>query len=210
MGESYKDSGMNTKKGKLFVVSAPSGAGKTTLVLEVLKALKGRDIHRVVTFTSKKPSSMEVQGIDYHFVSSEEFKVKIEEGFFIEYSLEYGAYYGFPKSALYPLNEGRSFIAIVDKQGAFSLKAYEQDAILIRIEPPDEKALEERLACRARDSESEIAFRLSLADKELRGMRESSLYSYVIVNNEFDKAVAEFERLIRYELGLDDALCKGE
>ncbi len=194
---------MNKKRGTLFVVSAPSGAGKTTLVCEVLKALKGYDIHRVVTFTSKSPSPLEVQGIDYHFVSAEDFKAKIEQGFFIEYSTEYGAYYGFPKSALHSLEEGRSFIAIVDKDGALSLKAYEQEAILVRIEPPTKSALEERLNLRARESRKEIDFRLSLAEKELSAMRQSSLYNYVIINNQLGEAIAEFERLIRYELALD-------
>ncbi len=197
---------MYKKRGKLFVVSAPSGAGKTTIVLEVLKGLKDASIQRVVTFTSKKPSSLEAQGIDYHFVTTEEFKEKIEQGFFIEYSTEYGAYYGLPKSGLHPLDEGCSCIAIVDKEGAVSLNNYERDAILVRIEPPDTKALEERLSHRGRESEEDIAFRLSLADKELSAMRSSSLYKYVIVNNEFDKAVVEFERLIRYELGLNEVV----
>lgn len=192
---------MDKQRGKLFVVSAPSGAGKTSLVKEVLKRLQRDDIQRVITFTSKIPSSLEIQGVDYHFVSEEDFKAKIEQDFFVEHSTEYGAYYGLPKSGLFPLDEGCSCIAIVDKEGAFSLKAHEPSAILVMIEPPGKDVLESRLKRRARDSNDTIIFRLGLADKELAAMKKSSLYNYVIVNSEFDKAVVEFEQIIKKELG---------
>ncbi|MBA3751696.1 guanylate kinase [Candidatus Dependentiae bacterium] len=188
------------KKGKLFVVSAPSGAGKTTLVNEVLKTFKEHNIQRVVTFTSKKPSLCEVSGVDYHFVSEEDFKAKIEQGFFVEYSTVYGAYYGFPKSALYLIEEGLSFIAIVDRAGAVSLKAYKEDAILVAIRPPDKKALAERLSLRARDTTQEIEFRLGLADEEFFNEEDDKLYTYVIVNDQFEKALAIFRQLIVREL----------
>ena len=111
-------------KGTLFVISAPSGAGKTTLVREVLDRLRAElGLMRVITHTSKQPRTGEVQGVDYHFLSEEEFKQKIEEEFFIEHSTVYGAYYGVAKALFKKLDEGIHHIAIVDRAGAASLKA---------------------------------------------------------------------------------------
>lgn len=185
-------------KGTLFVISAPSGAGKTTLVREVLDRLRAElGLMRVITHTSKQPRPGEVQGVDYHFLSEEEFKQKIEEDFFIEHSTVYGAYYGVAKALFKKLDEGIHHIAIVDRAGAASLKAKVADAVLIWIHPPAKEVLEQRLSARAQDSQEVISFRLKIAEEELEVAKEETLFEHVIVNDDLQEAVRELENLIR-------------
>ena len=188
------------KPGTLFVVSAPSGAGKTTLVHEVIHRLQGEyDVQRVITYTSKTPRPGEINGVDYHFVTEEEFKAKIETNFFVEYSTVYGAYYGFPSSVLDAMKCGTSFIAIVDRAGAASLKACVGAALLIWIMPPSKEALAERLAGRAQDSDVTIAFRLAIAEQELSNSRDE-LFDHFIVNDNLENAINELALLVNNKL----------
>ena len=188
------------KKGKLFVVSAPSGAGKTTLVQQVIKHIGHEcSLQKVVTYTTKSPRPGEVQGRDYNFLSELEFKERIAEGFFIEHSTAYGSYYGFPREVFSFLEDGRSFMGIVDLAGAESIRAYTAEAILIGVRPPDVASLEERLTGRAGDSEEAIKFRLGLARDELAKIHEG-FFNHIIVNDELDKAVKVLESIVRQEL----------
>ena len=189
---------MKKNPGKLFVLSAPSGAGKTTLVLKVIERLKGRyDLKRVITYTSKQPRSGEVSGVDYHFVSESEFVLKIEQDFFVEYSTVYGAYYGVPKEIFSYIDEGGCSIAIVDKAGAASIKSYRKDAVLIWVKPPSKEALAQRLASRARDTKEQIDFRLSLAEEELADQEQDMLFEYVVMNDTLEMAIEQLERIIK-------------
>lgn len=191
---------MREKKGKLFVVTAPSGAGKTTLVQHVVARLSSEyQLQRVITYTTKQPRKGERLGIDYHFLEEDAFKQRIDEGFFIEHSTAYGSYYGFPKDIFGHLSEGKSYIGIVDVAGATAIKAYSADAILIGIRPPDQHALEQRLTRRAEDSISAIAFRLGLAHDELASLKEG-LFNYIIVNDLLDDATKKLETIVRKEL----------
>ncbi len=184
--------------GKLFVIAAPSGAGKTTLVLKVIERLKGHyDLERVVTYTSKQPRPGEVTGVDYHFVSEAEFIKKIEQDFFVEYSTVYGAYYGVPQEIFSHIDGGSSLITIVDRAGAASIKAYRQNAVLIWVNPPDKEALAHRLALRARDTQEQIAFRLSLAEEEIVHQKQDMLFEHVIMNDTLEMAVNQLERIIK-------------
>lgn len=189
------------KKGKLFLVTAPSGAGKTSLVQQVIRTI-GHEccLQKVITYTSKEPRLGEVQGRDYNFLSEKEFKHRITEGFFVEHSTAYGAYYGFPKEVFSFLEDGRNFMGIVDLAGAESIRAYTSEAILIGVRPPDVEALKERLAERAEDSDAAVQFRLGLADDELEKIHEG-FFNYVMVNDEFEKAVKALEAIVRGELG---------
>ena len=189
------------KSGKLLIVSASSGAGKTTLVQEVIECLNPYHIKRVVTYTSKQPRPGEVDGRDYHFVSEEEFKKKIDQNFFVEYSTVYGAYYGFPETILQEIDRGARYIGIVDQAGAASIKARKKDAILFWINPPDDTILKQRLVSRAQDCVETIDFRLSLVEQEKEFLAQKKLFDHIIVNNDLQKAVAELERIIKNLLG---------
>ena len=192
---------MKKGSGLLFVVSAPSGAGKTTLVTKVIERLKGdHAIQRVITYTSKQPRPGEIQGVDYHFLTEAEFIGKIKQNFFVEYSTVYGAYYGFPKDVFDAIDEGQHFIAIVDRAGAASLKAYRKDAVLIWIKPPGKGALAERLISRAQDSQGQIAFRLALAQQEMARQERDELFEHVILNDSLEAALDRLEEIINKAL----------
>ena len=187
----------NKSQGKLFIVSAPSGAGKTTLVQEVIARLRAsHGIERVITYTTKQPRHQEVHGVDYHFVSESHFKQLLTEEFFVEHSCAYGAYYGFPQTVLDQVEAGSSFIAILDRAGAAAVRAKKQDAVLIWISPPSKEALEQRLARRGQDTEDTIKFRLALAEQELCSQEGDTLYDHIIMNEDFQKAVQLLEKIV--------------
>lgn len=189
-----------TKKGTLFVVTAPSGAGKTTLVQQVVSSLSSEyALEKVITYTTKQPRPGERQGIDYHFLTEADFLERISEGFFVEHSTAYGAYYGFPKEVFSFLLEGRSYLGIVDIAGAQAIRSYSSEAILIGIRPPSYEALKERLAHRAEDTAEAINFRLSLAHDEM-DLLNDSLFRYIIINDHLDESVKSLERIVRKEL----------
>jgi guanylate kinase len=190
-------------KGTLFVISAPSGAGKTTLVCQVLERLhRELGLMRVITHTSKQPRPGERHGIDYYFLDEEEFKRKIAQDYFIEYSTVYGAYYGVGRELFKRLDEGIHHIAIVDRAGAASLKVNVADAVLIWIHPPAKEVLEQRLSTRAQDSEDTISFRLKIAEQELESAANETLFEHVIVNDDLQEAVKQLEQLIRAKVCL--------
>jgi guanylate kinase len=192
---------MESPKGKLFLVAAPSGAGKTTVVQQVVARLCPEyPIHKVVTYTTKQPRAGERQGIEYHFVTQTDFLMKITQGFFVEHSTAYGSYYGFPKEVFSWLSVGRSFIGIVDIAGVKAIRAYSDEVVLIGLRPPTEQILAERLRHRAEDSPSDIAFRLSIAQNELAHIDEN-FFNYIIINDLLDDATRQLEEIIREELG---------
>ncbi len=189
---------MQQKPGKLFLISASSGAGKTTLVREVIARLTlDHPIERVITYTTKAPRPGECDGIDYHFLSEAAFLEKLEQGFFVEYSTVYGAYYGFPRTILDNVNCGTSYVGIVDRAGAASIKAAYADVILVWIKAPDVQTLETRLASRAQDSADMIAFRLAIAQQELAQEATDELYDHTIVNDDLEQSITGLENIIR-------------
>jgi guanylate kinase len=188
------------KRGKLFLVSAPSGAGKTTLVQQVIKQIGPEyGLEKVITYTTKEPRPGEVNGKDYHFLSELDFKKRLAEGFFVEHSTAYGAYYGFPLEVFSFLETGRSFMGIVDLAGAEAIRAHTDEAILIGIRPPSVASLEERLIGRAEDSDQTIQFRLSIARHELERISEG-FFNHVMVNDDFERAVRALVAIVRDEL----------
>lgn len=187
--------------GRLFVISAPSGAGKTSLVKVIVERLGDRyALERLVTYTTKEPSAQEQHGIDYHFVSPQEFEQKIAEGFFIEWSTVYGAYYGSPKHIDRILAEGKSLIAVVDRHGARQIADFFAQAVLIWIQPPEESALKERLISRGRDHEGDINKRLEIAKAELAAEQLNSFYKYRVINENFTKAAQDLQEIFIKEL----------
>lgn len=188
--------------GKLFIVSAPSGAGKTTLVQKVLADCKQPcSLKRTITYTTRPAREGEVDGQDYHFISVDEFKEKITRDFFIEWSTWYDHYYGSPASTLQAVQEGASFIMILDRQGARDVAHTYPHAVLIWIEPPSIKELERRLRARG-DGDGIIQSRLNKAAIEIEQERNERLYQYVLINDDFEQALAELKKLIATQLKL--------
>lgn len=187
--------------GKLFIVSAPSGAGKTTVVNNVLSIIPAHyNIERVITYTSKAPRLNEIQGHDYHFISKQEFERKITESFFLEWSDAYGNYYGTPSYIKDHLNDGRSFILIIDRVGAQKLIRHIPEAILIWLYTQDISVLENRLKLRKTENEEQILKRLSLAIQEIEEECKNSLYPHKILNDRLENAVQMMELIIKNEL----------
>ena len=190
--------------GKLFIVSAPSGAGKTTVVNKVLSNLSFQcNIDRVITYTSKTPRFNEVHGQDYHFISKCEFEEKIRDNFFLEWSDAYENYYGTPSSIIDDLNKGRSLILILDRHGAQRILRHIPDAILIWLYTHDISVIENRLRLRKTEKEEQILKRLSLATQEIEEEYKNSLYPHKILNDELENAVQMMELVVKKELKID-------
>jgi guanylate kinase len=187
--------------GKLFIISAPSGAGKTSLVHAIMDRVSPRHpLKRLITYTSRAPRANDINGIDYHFVSPQDFERKIAEGFFMEWSNVYGAYYGSPRSALDEIQEGISYIAILDRAGTRQIVDKTTVAVPIWITPPTLAILEERLRNRNTETIGQIERRLWLAKQEMEEEQCQLFYPHHVVNDEFEKAVADLEALILAEI----------
>ncbi|MDZ4151254.1 hypothetical protein, partial [Methylicorpusculum sp.] len=183
------------KEGRLFVVSAPSGAGKTTLVNEVVRRRGDScSLARVVTYTTKPARQGEDrQGIDYHFLTCQEFEAKIAEGFFLEWSGAYGHYYGSPRSVLDEIAQGFSRILIIDRAGARQVKERYASAVLVWVYIRDMAVLQARLLRRGTDSADQIARRLALACEEIEQEQSAPFYEHYVLNEAISKAVGDFE-----------------
>jgi guanylate kinase len=176
-----------SKRGHLYVIAAPSGAGKTSL----LKALMARrpGIEFSVSCTTRNPRPGEVDGRDYHFIGRRDFERLVEAGEFIEHANVFGNLYGTRKSVVEAaLAEGRDLILEIDWQGARQVRERLPEAVQIFILPPSRAELESRLRKRGSDSEDAIARRLEESTLE---MSHWSDFDYVIVNRDFDRALAE-------------------
>jgi len=178
------------EQGTLFIVSGPSGVGKTTVVTDFLRRYgKEYGVDRSVTYTTKVPRSTEVDGVDYHFITVSEFEQKVEEGFFLEWSGEYGAYYGTPVSVIDDLAVGKSCILVIDRLGAGQIIKKYPHTILIWVQVSSMLLLENRLKSRRTESFEQVQVRLLLAQKEIDQELESPLYRYYVVNDELKVAV---------------------
>ena len=180
------------RKGRLFIISAPSGAGKTTLCQAVLSKLS--HIVPSISYTTRPSREGEVSGKDYHFVSPQKFKAMIEEHAFAEWAMVHGHYYGTNKSLIEKkMQEGKDVLLSIDIQGADQLRKLYSDAISVFINPPSLKELKNRLVERKSDSETTIQKRLEVAKKEIAA---APSYQFQVVNDDFEKALQELISII--------------
>jgi guanylate kinase len=187
--------------GKLFIISAPSGAGKSSLVERVIDHISCYyPIARVITYTSKTARLSEQDGLDYHFVSEVEFKDKIEQGFFMEWSLAYGYYYGSPWTVIDEIEGGHSYILVVDRIGAEKIIQQYEKAVLIWIYTKNLEVLRERLIKRNAENEDQIEHRLNCARHEIEQELRCPLYRYHVLNDDFARAVRKVGKIILHEL----------
>ncbi len=180
------------RRGQLFVISAPSGAGKTSLV----KALLEREpsLRVSISHTTRKPRPHEVDGREYFFVSIEQFRDLVARGAFLEHAQVFDNYYGTGRETVERLlAAGTDVVLEIDWQGASQVRAALPECITIFILPPSRDALEERLTQRRTDSAEVIARRLRDAVDDMRHWSE---FDYVVVNDRFDEAVAELVSII--------------
>ena len=183
---------LKKKQGKIFVISAPSGTGKTTLADILLRSRPG--FIRSVSYTTRKPRGSEKNGRDYHFISKADFFKKIKEGFFAEWAKVYADYYGTSKEFLgNALKSGKNAALVIDTQGAFQIRRMYPGSVLVFIAPPSFKELKRRLVGRGTEKSGSVAKRLVKARKE---MRESRRYTHIVVNDNLKKASGELKRII--------------
>jgi guanylate kinase len=196
------------RRGTLFVVSAPSGAGKTTLCREA--RLRLPDLAYSVSYTTRSPRTGEIDGTDFHFVTGAAFQALRERGAFAEWAEVHGNLYGTRASVLEAtLAQGRDILLDIDTQGAATLRRRYPEAVLVFIVAPSLAELEQRLRERRSDADSEIARRLRRAREEIALWRR---YDYLVVNRELKEAseqlqaiiVAERARTMRLALALPD------
>ena len=176
----------------MFIIAAPSGAGKTTLCREVLKRFA--DMLYSISYTTRPLRNGEQEGVDYHFITAGDFKNGIATGKWAEWALVHGNYYGTSVNFLdNGLAEGRDILLDIDVQGTRQIIEHYPDSVAIFILPPSLEVLEQRLIARGTDSTENISVRLQNAKKE---MAHQDLFHHTIVNDELSKAISELISII--------------
>ena len=181
-------------KGLLIVVSAPSGCGKGTILGEVLK---DPDYYYSVSATTRAPREGEMDGVQYHFLTREQFEENIAQDMMLEYAEYCGNYYGTP---LAPINEnlenGRNVILEIEVQGAMQVRKLRPDAVFVFIAPPSVETLRERLVGRGTEPLDIIEERVAQAEREISFAQQ---YDYIVVNDVLEEAIADFKSIVRAE-----------
>lgn len=181
-------------KGLLFIISGPSGAGKGTIVKELVK-LQENEIS--VSATTREPREGEIDGVHYHFLTTDSFKQLINENGLLEYAQYCGNYYGTPIAQIEKwLSEGKNVILEIEVQGCHQVKIKRPDAITIFIAPPSIEVLEKRLIGRGTEDEETIKKRLNTAKGEIQ---KASEYDYVVVNGPIEECVEDVLAIFKAE-----------
>lgn len=180
------------RRGRLFVISAPSGAGKTSLVKSLLE--RNPALALSISHTTRKPRPQEAHGREYYFVSIPQFEELVRRGAFLEHARVFDNYYGTSRETVDRLlAAGKDVVLEIDWQGARQVRAALPECVSIFILPPSRLALEERLTQRKTDSPDVIARRLRDAVGDMRHFRE---FDYVVVNDRFEQAVSDLESIV--------------
>ena len=178
--------------GQLYVITGPSGVGKSTIIKRLRKKLPG--IGYSVSHTTRKPRKNEADGINYHFADRETFEGMIKEKAFVEWAEVYHDLYGTSFASLRSqTDQGLDVVMDLDSQGAKNIKGSFEDSVLIYILPPSLQVLEERLRGRASDDEAEIKARLDKAHKEIEACGD---YDYIIFNEDLNRTIDEVTAII--------------
>ncbi|MCI5815917.1 guanylate kinase [Ruminococcus sp.] len=181
-------------KGLLLVVSAPSGCGKGTILGEILK---DEGFYYSISATTRAPREGEQDGVNYHFITKEEFEQRIARGGMLEYAQYCGNYYGTPKKEVEQMREaGRDVILEIEVEGAMKVRSLCPDAVFLFIAPPSVEELRRRLNKRGTEAAEVIEERVAQASRELS---YADRYDYIIVNGELEKAIDDFRTIVRAE-----------
>ena len=183
------------KQGQLIIISAPSGAGKGTIIKELLKLNK--NLHLSISATTRAPRPGDIPNESYYFFSKEEFEQKIKEDYFLEHAKYLDNYYGTPKQNIQnKLDEGIDVILEIEIQGAMQIKDKVPEALFIFIMPPTIKELKSRLINRKTESKEEILKRFKESYKEINTVTK---YNYVVMNDEINLAADKVNSIIKAE-----------
>jgi len=187
----------SSSRGKIFIISGPSGVGKTVLCLRMMEKFQPELVYSI-SATSRNPRGNEKDGKEYFFYTREKFEEAIKAGLFAEWALVHDNYYGTPKSFLEEnLAKGKSVLMNIDVQGALKIKECFPEAVLIFILPPSIEVLEERLRKRNQDSEETLRRRLLNAKIEMQFRNE---YTHEVVNDDLETTVETLEKILRSHL----------
>ena len=182
----------NDIHGTLFIIAAPSGAGKTSLVKELLRKIDNLSVS--TSYTTRQPRKNEVDGKDYHFIEEKKFKDLINKDFFLEYAMVFGNYYGTSHfSVKSELETGKNIILEIDWQGMRKIKSAGLTLTSIFILPPSYRTLRERLLNRNEDNIKIIDQRMSAAIEEISHYNE---FEFIIINDDFEETLIKLEEII--------------
>lgn len=187
-----------TRKGKIVIISGPSGVGKSTICKEVVKRLD--NVCLSISVTTRPMAEAEVDGQDYWFLSQQQFRKRINEGSLLEYAEVFGHLYGTPKDNVeVALGAGKTIILEIDVQGAREVKSVCPDAVMVFIFPPTEKELAQRIKNRGREGMEAAEERLEGADTEFAAAWQ--YYEHMVVNDDLEHAVKEVIQIIKQNSG---------
>ena len=186
---------------KLFVISSPSGGGKTSLINKLFEDTRSMNFKKSISDTTRQKREGDINGRDYYFLSEKEFKDKIEKEEYVEYATVFGNFYGTSKEEIKTKYNNSNLVLELDWQGAYAVKEFFDDARLIFLVPPSLEDLKQRLVTRNLDSPESIENRLSEAKKEIS---KSEIYDFLILNDDFDKAFEDLSQILFESISSSD------